>query len=364
MVPESPTEYLPGFSISDFEKYFTQKFPDMAPVLWLNRPDEASFLSAMYSQVNEFESDESGRGDSFRQAHERSSVKATGMSRLLEMATNTVDVSHLPPDFRLLDVLGGDGTLVRVTGELAQWKTPRNWILTGDVTAAMVRRALDHEQPAIRQPAQFLLCRDNTFDAVLVAYGAHHIPVAERQQCYREALRVLRVGGRLVVHDFQTGSPMARWFSEVVDSYSPTGHKYTHFTPDSLTEDLREAGFDSVQIRVIYDPITVKGGNASQAKSLLMQYVINAYGLRPSESGNFNTHELHQWVQGLVGSYLHYPESELTSVGTVPPAVTSAGTLAIYETQDGWRGELPRLALVAVAVKASRDGAEQRVEQH
>jgi ubiquinone/menaquinone biosynthesis C-methylase UbiE len=352
MANEPSADYLPGFSISEFEKFFTQTFPDMAPALWLNRPDEAAFLGAMYSQVNEFESDEAGRGDSFRQAHERSSVKATGMSRLLEMATNTVDVSQLPTDFRLLDVLGGDGTLVRVTGELAQWKTSKNWILTGDVTPGMVRRALDHGQPAIRQPAQFLLCRDNTFDAVLVAYGAHHIPVAERQQCYREALRVLRSGGRLVVHDFQAGSPMARWFSEVVDSYSPTGHKYTHFTPEGLTEDLKEAGFDSVQVGVIYDPITVKSGDAVQAKSMLMQYVINAYGLTPHEHRNFTTDELHQWVQGLVTSYLHYTEPELISIGTVPPAVVSEGTFAIYETPDGWRGELPRLALVAVAVKA------------
>jgi SAM-dependent methyltransferase len=354
----SVTDYLPGMSIEDFEKFFVERFPAMAEVLWLLRPGAEAVIAAMCAQSNEFESDETGRGDSFRQAHERSSVKATGMSRLLELATNRNGVGQLPAEFRLLDVLGGDGTLARVTGELARWRTSRDWILTGDVTAGMVRKALDHGQPAIRQPAQFLLCRDASFDAVLLAYGTHHIPIPERQECYREALRVLKPGGRLIVHDFEIGSAMARWFEEVVDTYSPTGHKYTHFTRENLTSDLEAAGFESVETMTIYDPITVHAGDPDHGKVQLLQYVINAYRLTPAGETPPAADELRAWTHGLVSECLRYSASDLASIESVPPAVLTEGSLAIYQTADDWIAELPRLALVAVGTKAAIGGKE------
>jgi SAM-dependent methyltransferase len=346
--------YLPNMSVEDFEKHFAERFPEMAPLLWLSRPGAEAVIDEMCAHQNEFESDTTGRGDSFRQAHERSSVKAKGMSRLLELGTNRTDVRQKSAGFRLLDVLGGDGTLVRVTGELPQWKTSENWILTGDISAEMVRQALDHGQPAVRQPAQFLLCRDAAFDAVLVAYGAHHIPVPERPDCYREALRVLKPGGRLVVHDFAVGSPMARWFGEVVDTYSPTGHKYTHFTTDDLVLGLEAVGFESVETTTVYDPITVHSGDPDQARTQLLQYVINAYRLVPTGGAGLGPDERREWAHTLVAQYLTYPQADLTALGSVPPAVVDAGTMAVYKNADGWVAELPRLALVAVGTKATR----------
>jgi SAM-dependent methyltransferase len=343
-------DYLPGLSVEDFEQRFTDLFAEMAPVLWLRRPGGEAILDVRQAESNEFESDESGRGDSFRRAHERSSVKATGMSSLLKLATGCADIGELPAGFRLLDVLGGSGTLVRVTRELPQWKTTRDWILTGDVSSAMVLQALDYGLPALRQPAQFLLCREESFMAVLVAYGAHHIPGPERPGCYQEALRVLKPGGRLVVHDFEIGSPMARWFEEVVDAYSPTGHQYTHFSPEEFEKELGAAGFAGIDVQSIYDPITIWADSAGEARGRMLQYVINSYGLtQPGGTGADD--DIMAWVDELVTTVIRYAESDFAHLDSVPAPVRSEGTMTVYESSGGWIAELPRVSLAAIATK-------------
>lgn len=343
-------DYLPGLSVEDFEQSFSTQFPEMASALWLRRPGGEAILDVERAEANEFESDESGRGDSFRRAHERSSVKATGMSSLLRLATGHTEVSDVPAGFRLLDVLGGSGTLVRVTRELPDWKSSRNWILTGDVTSAMVRQALDYGLPALRQPAQFLLCQDGAFMAVLIAYGAHHIPVPERGTCYREALRVLRPGGRLVVHDFETGSPMAQWFGNVVDTYSPTGHQYTHFSRDDFREELQAAGFARTEVRSVYDPITIWADTRDAARGRMLQYVIDSYGLTAPD-GAAAGGDIKDWAHQLVTSVIRYPDADLAELGSVPAEVRRTGTLAVYEADGGWTAELPRISLVAIAIR-------------
>jgi len=344
--------YLPGLSADDFEQMFSSRFPEMAPAIWLRRPGGESILDLKQAEANEFDSDESGRGDSFRRAHERSSVKATGMTNLLRLATGCTEVSQIPAGFRLLDVLGGSGTLVRVTRELAQWKTTRDWILTGDVSAEMVREALGYGLPALRQPAQFLLCREQAFGAVLIAYGAHHIPVPERRECYEEAQRVLTLGGRLVVHDFEVASPMARWFEDVVDAYSPTGHQYTHFTHEEVEQDLRSAGFGGVEIESVYDPITVWADNPDEARRRMLTYVINSYRLTPPGDA-LPDDEIMDWTEGLVKTTIRYTEPDFAHLSSVPEQVRSEGTMAVFESSKGWVAELPRLSLVAIGTKTA-----------
>jgi hypothetical protein len=343
-------DYLPGLSVEAFEQMFSDRFPGMAPVLWLRRPGGEEILDLSQAEVNEFDSGESGRGDSFRRAHERSSVKATGMSTLLGIATGRAGAGDLPDDFRLLDVLGGSGTLVRVTRELPEWKTARDWILTGDLAAAMVSEALSYGLPALRQPAQFLLCRPEAFGALLIAYGAHHIGPAERPGCYEEAMRVLTPAGRLVVHDFETGSAMAHWFEQVVHAYSPTGHDYVHFTREGIEKDLSAAGFAAVDVTSIYDPITIRAENAGEARERMLRYVINSYGLTPPD-GQLTESEFTDWVEGLVTDTIRYSEADFAHLDSVPAPVRSAGTMTLYESAGGWTAEFPRLALVAVAVK-------------
>ncbi len=221
----------------------------------------------------------------------------------------------------------------------------------------MVRQALDYGLPAVRQPAQFLLCREAAFEAVLVAYGAHHIPVPERRVCYQEALRALKPGGRLIVHDFEVGTPMARWFEEIVDGYSPTGHKYTHFTREEFVDDLSSVGFGQIESKIVYDPITVRAESPSQALEGMLQYILNAYRLTPPGGEQWSRDRLLAWVRELATDCLRYETAELAALGVVPPSVQATGTLTVYEENETSVAELPRLALVAIASKGSTGGS-------
>jgi SAM-dependent methyltransferase len=339
--------YLPRTTLDTFKREFSARYPSLVSALWLQRPGADSVVDLRRSERKPGTSI-----DAFRLTAEQGSAQTIGISRLLELATGVCGVADLRPGYRLLDVLGGSGTLVRVARQLPRWQTRHNWILTADPSALLVQQALDYGLPALRQPAQFLLCADRSFDAVLLAYGTHHIPVPERPECYAEAYRVLRPGGRLVVHDFEIGSPEARWFSEVVAGYSLNGHDYTHVSRDQLDKDLRAAGFGDVELEVVYDPIRVQDSEPRRARDRLRDYMLGAYRLsRPGGGGGIA--DSRAWVGGLIASCLLHDQEELAALGRVPAPVIQAGGLAVYETPAAWIAELPRLALVATATKST-----------
>jgi SAM-dependent methyltransferase len=235
--PLLDTTYLPGMTFDEYADLVRGRFPDLADVLWLDRPGAAAALRALADGPNEFETDGGdGRGASYRRAQRRRMVRSRGMRSLFAMAAGVAGTEDIPRDWRLLDVLGGDGLLAHVLRVVApQVEVP---VLTSDMAGNMVLAALRDGLPAVRQLAEFLFLRPATMDAVLIGYGTHHIERAARPLACAEAARVLRPGGRLVVHDFAEGGAVARWFAEVVHRYSRGGHPYTHFTSGELAHCL------------------------------------------------------------------------------------------------------------------------------
>ncbi|MEU9135614.1 class I SAM-dependent methyltransferase [Streptomyces sp. NPDC048404] len=214
-----------------------------------------------------------GRGSSYIRAQARNlTARAQGIQHLLSLVPARTDGRPAV----VVDVLGGDGLVRRVAD--ARGLTGLS-VLTCDASPYMVRAAWAADCPALVQRADRLLMRDGSVDAVLVAYGSHHIAADDRAELVHEAYRVLRPGGVLLLHDFLVGSPMDTWFRDVVDPYSRTGHAFDHFTREEMWGYLTKAGFESGEVTAMADPYVATAVTAREAELELGRYLLDMYGL-------------------------------------------------------------------------------------
>lgn len=214
-----------------------------------------------------------GRGDLYRQAQQNTLARAQGACSLLDYFLN--DKSQ---PTKVLDLLGGDGLLTRIgrtTGMLSQ-----NFdLITSDICVGMVKAALEMGLPAICQPADDLILRDSCVDGVLIGYGTHHLNQATLTRACLEARRVLKPGGKIVLHDFEPASGAAQWFAQVVHPYSRLGHNYPHYGVEVLSQALSSSSFEIIDSREIDDPIVAWGNSLAKAKIALALYLYQMYGL-------------------------------------------------------------------------------------
>ncbi|WP_255950574.1 class I SAM-dependent methyltransferase [Streptomyces odontomachi] len=331
--------YLPGMTLDDYVRDVVAPDALLRSVLDFGRPGSRDVLSALASKVNEFDDDDTGRGDSYRRAQRDATVRWTGMRRMLRLCAPTAATRESV----VLDVLGGDGTVARAVAVQDDASLPGLTLLTGDVSARMIAQALGHGLPAVRQPADFLFLRDASVDAVLLAYGSHHISPRDRPAAVREALRVVRPGGRVVLHDFHRASPMARFFSAVVHPHTEAGHDYAHFSRSEMTGLFAGAGVPA-QVEDLYDPLVVAGATEGEARRRLCDYVGAMYGVGHVLGTQEGTDGAWRLLQDV------FDHGEYVAQHAVDP--TLPRTPAVRPARHGWLAELPRWALVAVARKA------------
>jgi ubiquinone/menaquinone biosynthesis C-methylase UbiE len=115
----------------------------------------------------------------------------------------------------VLDVGCGAGTLVR-------WLRSAGARVKGaECGVEMRRRAIeadpDHAGDYVDAEGQDLPFDDGSFDAVIYSYSLHHVPTEAIPTALREARRVLRPGGRLVVVEPAVDPPDRAIAAEVVD---------------------------------------------------------------------------------------------------------------------------------------------------
>ncbi len=141
---------------------------------------------------------------------------------------------------RLLDVGCGPGRLLQELRE-------QGWDVQGvDFSSTAVSRA---QRVGLNVRQGDLLTvgfDDNCFDVVLFSHSLEHVfdPVAT----LREARRILKPGGRLLLFLPNAGSAEAALFGQWWVAWDPPRHLF-HFDKGSVTRLLDKAGFGIVEIR-------------------------------------------------------------------------------------------------------------------
>ncbi|MDR3082469.1 MAG: class I SAM-dependent methyltransferase [Streptomyces sp.] len=293
-------------------------------------------LGSTLEQHDDFGDDaEGGRGVVYLKAQALNmQARATGIRRLLGLAAPHRPVPHGERPV-LVDLLGGDGLVRKVCEELGIGDFD---ILTCDASPHMVAAAWAAGMPALLQRAEQPLLRDRSVEAVLLAYGSHHVPPSDRQTVATEAHRMLRPGGAFVLHDFLVGSPMDVWFEEVTDVYSRTGHKFLHFTRGEIDGYLEKAGFDRHEVVEIDDPYTAVGATPEEAELEIGRYLLHMYGLVKVFDGRTDR-EAYRWVAERAKSIFRYAEEDGSLTET---------ELRHDDATGSWHITVPRRAIVGV----------------
>lgn len=176
-------------------------------------------------------------------------------------------------------------------------------MITNDISSHMFRSAGLWGFPT-REDARLLprTFREGSLDGVLFAYGTHH--VTSLDEAFRASLDVLRPDGRIVVHDFLEEGQVGRWFHEVVDRHSRTGHDFPHLGPVQLAVSLYLAGFRGVELYEMEDPFvfSVPEESPSTARHVAFTYLLGMYGMTESFGGRLDRFE------ELIHEILSYPE--------------------------------------------------------
>jgi ubiquinone/menaquinone biosynthesis C-methylase UbiE len=160
---------------------------------------------------------------------------------------------------RILETAAGTGIATRAMAEALPSAVE---IVATDLNQAMLDLAATRLQaPNVKwqqADAQALPFEDAQFEAVVCQFGVMFLP--NKQAAYREALRVLKPGGRFVfnVWDRLDANPISQIVSDTVARQFPDNPPrflertpFGYSDPDLIRDELREAGFERVEIEPV-----------------------------------------------------------------------------------------------------------------
>jgi SAM-dependent methyltransferase len=136
-----------------------------------------------------------------------------------------LSLAKVQPGQRVLDIGCGRGELVMHCARLGALATGIDY---SDAAVAIARGALASHPPAVRERAAFALMdarhlefADSSFDTAFMTDVVEHLAPTELAAALTEAHRVLRPGGRLVVHT----SPNLLFLDRVYPAYTRRVHQ-------------------------------------------------------------------------------------------------------------------------------------------
>lgn len=321
--------YVRDYSVAEYLDHLRHRHRDLYDLIDFERCWGFEHHIAKMNTISwEFEDEKvGGRGFAYNVAQKSADNRKVGMLTLLKCFCSSFEVPG--QSFKILDVLGGDGTFARFCKTLGHHAPT---IYTADISKFMIDACHAQALPCVRQSATSSMFRDHVLDGVLIAYGSHHLDTNARRLAVREAHRTLRAGGRLVLHDFEIGGKCAKWFDTIVHPYSRTGHPHAHFSRQEMFQLLRSAGLCDVRVFELDDPFTLYGNSADEAKRNAIMHMYHMYDLTKIADSACD-----------VALCLERHISE------------TLGTISIRQEAGRYVAQIPRHALVAVGTKANCD---------
>jgi len=131
-----------------------------------------------------------------------------------------IESSGLREDFRVLDLAGGTGDMVKLMKKTIK---EEGLIVLSDINRKMLEegrdRLIDEGIEGINLAqidAQYLPFKDETFDLVTIAFGLRN--VTNKEKALKSILGSLKKGGKLIVLEFS--KPTNETFREIYDIFS------------------------------------------------------------------------------------------------------------------------------------------------
>jgi ubiquinone/menaquinone biosynthesis C-methylase UbiE len=164
----------------------------------------------------------------------------------LERLNDEARLEYLPPDV-MWKALGepAPGTIVDVGAGTGMFSTrfaemaPHANVYAVDIEPTMVRWMMEHKPAAIAERLHPILARETavplgTGEADLVVMINLHHELVDPQGAYREALRILAIGGQILVADWAPGAD------------SPRPPQHLRASAEQISSVLSSVGFDSI----------------------------------------------------------------------------------------------------------------------
>ncbi len=146
--------------------------------------------------------------------------------------TRLKELAGLPRKGDLLDIGGGTGRVVKALDGLVGWR------LIADISASMLKQAKNSEGVIpVRALAEYLPFPNAHFEIVLMVDSYHHL--LNQQEALKEAWRVLRPGGKLIIEEPDIRHPLVKGVALVEKLLLMRSH-FRH--PRAIGQDLERIG--------------------------------------------------------------------------------------------------------------------------